>query len=249
MRFPAKGHIKRSSIWMELWPISAMKVHKRQTLASFFRKWRKTLFATINTTKACCKISVWNLVSWNLKYHFHADAHHALMQLCPTRGHSWVGETLLFAFLIFILVVPLAINLRMKSHLLCGVVKAGTRLLPLQLGFKHFHSAALMILPVLSDWCTRNLLILCEGYLASQQFFDHCMKQLLNRKRCVIRQRDASAGPSHLPKYISLQLPYLGSISNNIREKLSTFIRHKAVINVKLRCFQNTRKLESWLAV
>ena len=51
------------------------------------------------------------------------------------------------------------------------------------------------------------------------------------------------------PKYVSLQLPYLGSISNNIRQELSSFIRHKAVVNAKLRCFQSNRKLESWFSI
>ena len=55
--------------------------------------------------------------------------------------------------------------------------------------------------------------------------------------------------PSHSPIYISLQLPYLGSASNNTRQELRNFIRHKAVVNVKLRCFQNTRKLQSWFSV
>jgi len=31
--------------------------------------------------------------------------------------------------------------------------------------------------------------------------------------------------------------------------ELSSFIRHKAVVNVKLRCFQSTRKLQSWFSV
>ena len=39
------------------------------------------------------------------------------------------------------------------------------------------------------------------------------------------------------------------AISNNIRRELSSFIRHKAAVNVKLRCFQNTRKLQSWFSV
>ena len=42
---------------------------------------------------------------------------------------------------------------------------------------------------------------------------------------------------------------YLGSISNNIRQEISSFIRHKAVVNVKLRCFESTRKLQSWFSV
>ena len=50
-------------------------------------------------------------------------------------------------------------------------------------------------------------------------------------------------------KYISLQLPCLGSVSNNIRQEFSSFIWQKAVVNVKLRCFQNTRKYQSWFSV
>ena len=53
----------------------------------------------------------------------------------------------------------------------------------------------------------------------------------------------------HSPKYISLQLPYSGSVSNIIRQEFSSFIRHKAVVNVKLRCFQNTRNLQSWFLI
>jgi len=52
-----------------------------------------------------------------------------------------------------------------------------------------------------------------------------------------------------LPLPLPLQLPYLGSISNNIRQELSSFIRHKAVVNVKLHCFQSTRKLQRWFSV
>jgi len=43
--------------------------------------------------------------------------------------------------------------------------------------------------------------------------------------------------------------PYLVSVSNNIRQELSSFIRHKAVVDVKLRCFQNTRKRQSWFSI
>jgi len=42
---------------------------------------------------------------------------------------------------------------------------------------------------------------------------------------------------------------FITSISNNIRQELSNFIRHKAVVNGKLRCFQNTRKLRSWFSI
>ena len=61
-------------------------------------------------------------------------------------------------------------------------------------------------------------------------------------------ERGAPAEPFPSPKYVSLQLPYLDSISNNIWQELSSFIRHKAVVNVKLRCFQSTRKLQSWFS-
>jgi len=40
-----------------------------------------------------------------------------------------------------------------------------------------------------------------------------------------------------------------GFWSNNIRQELSSFVRHKAVVNVKLRCFQSTRKLQSWFSI
>jgi len=86
-----------------------------------------------------------------------------------------------------------------------------------------------------------------NGYL--NNCLDCCIQQFLNRKYSVTQQRGAPAEPSPSPKYISLQLPYLGSISNNIRQELSSFIRHKAVLNVNLRCFQSTRKLQSWFSV
>jgi len=86
-----------------------------------------------------------------------------------------------------------------------------------------------------------------NGY--PNNFLDRCIQQFLNRKYVVTQQRDAPAEPSPSPKYISLQLPYLGSISNNIRQELSSFIRHKAVVNVKLRCFSSTRKLQSWFSI
>ena len=63
------------------------------------------------------------------------------------------------------------------------------------------------------------------------------------------KKSNAPAEPSPSPKYISLQLPYLGSISNNIWQELSSFIRHKAVVNVKLCCFQSTRMFQSWFSV
>jgi len=78
---------------------------------------------------------------------------------------------------------------------------------------------------------------------------DRCIQQFLNRKYGVTQQRDASAEPFPSPKYISLQLPYLGSVPNNIRQEPSSFIRHKGVVNVKLRCFQSTRKLQSWFSI
>jgi len=71
----------------------------------------------------------------------------------------------------------------------------------------------------------------------------------LCRKYVVTQQHDAPAEPSPSPKYISLQLPYFGSESKNTRQELSSFVRHKDVMNVKLRCFQSTRKLQSWFSV
>jgi len=82
-----------------------------------------------------------------------------------------------------------------------------------------------------------------------RQFLDRCIQQFFNRKYVVTQQRNAPAEPSPSPKYILLQLPYLGSISNNIRQELSSFIWHKAVMNVKLHCILSTRKLQSWLSI
>ena len=90
-----------------------------------------------------------------------------------------------------------------------------------------------------------HILKLCKNSL----FLDRCIQQFLNRKYVVTQQRGVPAEPSPSPKYIWLQLPYLGSISNNIWQELSSFIRHKAVVNMKLRCFQSTRKLQSWFSV
>jgi len=86
-----------------------------------------------------------------------------------------------------------------------------------------------------------------NGY--PNNFLDCCIQQFLNRKYFVTQQRDTPAEPSPSPKYISLQLPYLGSVSNNIQQELSSFIRHKAVVNMKLRCIQSTRKLQSWFSI
>ena len=86
-----------------------------------------------------------------------------------------------------------------------------------------------------------------NGY--PNNFLDRCIQQFLNSKYGVTQQRGAPAESSTSPKYVSLQLPYLGSVSDNIRLELSSFIRHKAVVNVKLRCFQSTRKLQSWFSV
>jgi len=46
-----------------------------------------------------------------------------------------------------------------------------------------------------------------------------------------------------------LQLRYLGSISNNIRQELSCFVRNKAAVNMRLRCFQNSLKLLIWFSI
>jgi len=86
-----------------------------------------------------------------------------------------------------------------------------------------------------------------NGY--PNNFLDRCIKQFLKRKYGVTQQRDAPAEPCPSLKYISLQLTHLGSVSNNTRQELSSFIRHKAVVNVKLRCFQSTRKLQSWFSI
>ena len=49
-------------------------------------------------------------------------------------------------------------------------------------------------------------------------FLDCRIQQFLNRKHNVTQQCDSPAEPSPSPKYISLQLPYLGSVSSNIRQ-------------------------------
>ena len=52
--------------------------------------------------------------------------------------------------------------------------------------------------------------MLCRnGY--PDNFLDRCIQQFLNSKYCVTQQRDAPAESPPSPKYISLQLPYLGS--------------------------------------
>ena len=86
-----------------------------------------------------------------------------------------------------------------------------------------------------------------NGY--PNNFLNRCIQQFLNRKHGVTQQRDAPAEPSFSPKYISLQLPHLGSVPNNIRQEFSSFVRHKAVVNEKLRCFQNTRKVKSKFSI
>ena len=90
--------------------------------------------------------------------------------------------------------------------------------------------------------------MLCRnGY--PDNFLDRCIQQFLNRKYVVTQQRDTPVEPSPSPKYTSLQLPYLDSISKSVWRELSSFIKHKAVVNVKRRCFQSTRKLQSWFSV
>ena len=86
-----------------------------------------------------------------------------------------------------------------------------------------------------------------NGY--PNKFLDRYIQQFLNRKYGVTKQSDAPAEPSPSPKYISLQLPYLGSVSNNIRQEVNSFVRHKAVVNVKLRCFHSTQQLQSWFSI
>ena len=87
----------------------------------------------------------------------------------------------------------------------------------------------------------------CNEY--PKNFLDCCIQQFLNRKYVVTQQCDAPAEPSPSPKYFSLQLLHLGSISNKMWQELSSFIRHKAAVNVKLRYFQSTRKLQSWFSM
>ena len=81
----------------------------------------------------------------------------------------------------------------------------------------------------------------CNGY--PNNFLDHCILQFLNRKYDVTQQTDAPAEPYPSPKYVSLQLLYLGYASDNIWQELSSFIRHKGVVIMKLCCFQSTQKL------
>jgi len=59
-----------------------------------------------------------------------------------------------------------------------------------------------------------------NGYL--NNFLDRCIQQFLNRTYGASLQHDAPAEPSPSPKYISLQLPYLGSVSNNIWQELGS---------------------------
>ena len=77
--------------------------------------------------------------------------------------------------------------------------------------FSTLYSAALMILPVPTNWCTRNLLILSQSYLATgtpTNVLDRCIQQFLNRKHGVTRQRDLAAETSPSPKYCIFHYNY-----------------------------------------
>ena len=82
-----------------------------------------------------------------------------------------------------------------------------------------------------------------------QQFFGPLHSAVLKQKIWCHATTWCTDWTPPSPKYISLQLPYLDSISNNIRQELSSFIRHKAVVKVKLRCFHSTQKLQSWFSI
>ena len=89
----------------------------------------------------------------------------------------------------------------------------------------------------------RNLQLLSECYLATvTNSFLPLHAAILNRKHGVRLQRDSSAEPFPSTKYcIFHTTARLCSVSNKIRQKIRT---RKAVVNVKLSCFQNTwRKL------
>jgi len=83
--------------------------------------------------------------------------------------------------------------------------------------------------------------MLCRnGY--PDNFLDRCIQQFLNRKYVVTQQRGAPAEPSPSPKYISLQLPYLGAIPNNIRQDLSSFIKTQGCSERKATLFPKHSK-------
>jgi len=48
----------------------------------------------------------------------------------------------------------------------------------------------------------------------------------------------------HITQIISLQLPYLGSVTNNMRQETSTFIKRNAWEYIRLRLFFDIRKLQ-----
>ena len=50
----------------------------------------------------------------------------------------------------------------------------------------------------------------------------------------------------HEIQFMTILLSWAVAFKNNLPPSL---IRHKAVVNVKLRCFQSTRKLQSWISV
>jgi len=102
---------------------------------------------------------------------------------------------------------------------------------------------------ILSHSATKSVKFSVKFVGYPNNFLNRCIQQFSSRKHGVRKRRDAPAEPSPSPKYISLQLPYLVSVSHNIRQEVSSFIRHKAEVNVKLRCFQNTQKLQSWFSI
>jgi len=114
-----------------------------------------------------------------------------------------------------------------------------------------FYSVALITSPVPTNWYTRDLWKLSKCYLATvtQLFFGSVHFAILKQKNTKSHDNVTHRLSPVLHQNVSLNLPYLDAISNNTRQELSSFIRRKTVVNVKLRCFQNTQKLQSWFSV
>ena len=98
---------------------------------------------------------------------------------------------------------------------------------------------------VLETWtCKRK-----EGLLPGIIMVTHpqCNKLTGIRNTCSLVQLKTDFPVTSLQMWDNLYL--ITTISKSIRQELSSFIRHKAVVNVKLRCFQSTRKLQSCFSV
>ena len=66
------------------------------------------------------------------------------------------------------------------------------------------------------------------------------VKRMLSRNGCSNNFLDRCIQQSQAQNTVS---------HDNIRQELSSFIKIKAAVSVKLRCFQNIRKLQSWFSV